>query len=228
MTENTIYQPPVNLKARLKNSYDSMAPQYNEWTAQHTSIRMDYLDKLLPKLVENESPIAVLELGCGYGLPVSQKLLSHPNISVTANDLSSTQIALAKENLKTAGESRVTFLEGDMLKLDLAPRSFDAVVAFYSIIHLPRDEQVTLLGSIAKWLKPGGFLLANFAADEIPGVEMENWLKEEKGWMFWSGWGQEGTVEKIKDAGFEIITNEVVEDVVDATNFLWIIAKKAL
>ncbi|QDS77777.1 hypothetical protein FKW77_005283 [Venturia effusa] len=219
------YQPPADMKARLKASYDAMATEYNEWTTGHFAIRLEYLDKLVAKILEREGPQSVLELGCGCGLPVSEKLLSYPEISVTANDLSSTQIALAKENLKKAGD-HVTFLEGDMTKLDLEAGSFDAVVAFYSIIHLPKYEQVTLLASIAKWLKPGGYLLANFSAQESDGEELEKWLADE-GWMFWAGWGREGTVEKVKAAGLAIVLEEVKEDVVDSTNFVWVMAKKA-
>lgn len=225
MSESIPYQPPADMKARLKESYDAMATEYNEWTTGHFAIRLEYLEKLIPKLLEKDGPKSVLELGCGCGLPVSEKLLSYPETSVTANDLSSTQIALARENLKDAGD-RVSFLEGDMTKLDLAPESFDAVVAFYSIIHLPKDEQVTLLADIAKWLKPGGYFLANFSAQESQGVELQKWLAE-KGWMFWAGWGRVGTVEKIKEAGLDIVIEQVAEDVVDSTNFVWIIAKKS-
>ncbi|TID17737.1 Elongation factor 1-gamma 1 [Venturia nashicola] len=218
------YQPPADIKTRLKASYDAMAPEYNEWTTGHFAIRLEYLDKLISKLLEKKGRKSVLELGCGCGIPVSEKLLSYPDVCVTANDLSATQIALARQNLKEAGD-RVQFLEGDMTALDFATGSFDAAVAFYSIIHLPRDEQVTLLGDIFKWLKPGGYLLANFSAQESQGVEMEKWLAEE-GWMFWAGWGREGTVGKIRDAGLEILIEEVKEDVVDATDFLWVIARK--
>jgi SAM-dependent methyltransferase len=168
----------------------------------------------------------VLELGCGHGLPVTQKLLSHPNFSVTANDLSSAQLALARTNLQPDPPSRLTLLEGDMLALDFPPASLDAVVAMYSIIHLPRAEQVEMLRKIVAWLKPGGWVLANFAAVELEGREVQNWLKEEKGWMFWSSWGSEGTLEKVREVGLEVVVQETVEDVVDVT-FLWILARKS-
>ena len=74
-----------------------------------------------------------------------------------------------------------------MLALDFTPAAFDAVVGMYSIIHLPRAEQVEMLRKIVTWLKPGGWLLANFAAEEMAGTEISNWLEEEKGWMFCSG-----------------------------------------
>jgi SAM-dependent methyltransferase len=229
------YVPPADLKSRLKASYDAIAPRYNEWTTPHSATRLRYLDQLLSRLptttsISPSSPVSVLELGCGYGIPVTQKLLSHPNFSVTANDLSSAQLALARVSLlpdpPDSAHGSLTLLEGDMLALDFAPATFDAVVGMYSIIHLPRAEQVEMLRKIVVWLKPGGWVLANFAAEETAGREIQNWLEEEKGWMFWSGWGSEGTVDKVREAGLEVVVQETVEDVVDA-KFLWILARKS-
>ena len=69
-------------------------------------------------------------------------------------------------------------------------------------------------------------MLANFAAEELEGREMQKWLGEEKGWMFWSGWGTKGTAEKVKGAGLEVVVQETVEDAVDV-KFLWILARKS-
>ncbi|RDW56681.1 hypothetical protein BP6252_14033 [Coleophoma cylindrospora] len=112
-----------------------------------------------------------------------------------------------------------------MLALDFPPATLDAVVGMYSIIHLPRAEQVEMLRKIVAWLKPGGWVLANFGAEELAGKEAENWLQEEKGWMFWSGWGTEGTLDKVKEVGLEVVVQETVEDETDA-KFLWILARK--
>ena len=230
-----LYDPPADLKARVKASYDAIAPRYNEWTTQHSTPRLHYLDQLLGRLPTTttsspSTPVSVLELGCGCGLPVTQKLLSHPNFSVTANDLSSAQLALARTSLLPdppgPAHDRLTLLEGDMLALDFPPATFDAVVAMYSIIHLPRAEQVEMLHKIVGWLKPGGWVLANFAGEEIAGREMQNWLEEDKGWMFWSGWGSEGTAEKVREVGLEVVVQETVEDMVDV-KFLWVLARKS-
>ncbi|KAM0322532.1 hypothetical protein ACHAQA_009379 [Verticillium albo-atrum] len=222
---------PADLKSRLKASYDAIAPKYNEWTIPHSTTRFRYLDQLLSRLPTTTStPVSVLEIGCGQGLPVTEKLLSYPNFSVTANDLSSAQIALARTNLLSdpAGpaDGRLTLLEGDMLALDFAPATLDAVIGMYSIIHLPRDEQVEMLRKIVVWLKPGGWLLVNFGAQESAGGETQNWLEEEKGWMYWSGWGSEGSLEKVREAGLEVVVKELEEDAGDA-DFLWIMAKKS-
>jgi SAM-dependent methyltransferase len=230
------YGSPANLKSRLKASYDAIAPRYNEWTVPHSTTRLRYLDQLLGRLPTTNSsslstPVSVLELGCGNGVPVTQKLLSYPNFSVTANDLSSTQLALARASLLPdppgSAHGRLTLLEGDMLALDFTPATLDAVVGMYSIIHLPRAEQVEMLRKIVAWLKPGGWMLANFGAEELAGAEQQNWLEEEKGWMFWSGWGSEGTVERVREAGLEVVVQETEDDVVDNAKFLWILARKS-
>ena len=69
-------------------------------------------------------------------------------------------------------------------------------------------------------------MLANFAAEELAGKEMQNWLDEDKGWMFWSGWGSEGTAEKVREIGLEVVVQETVEVMVNV-KFLWVLARKS-
>ncbi|KAF2021009.1 methyltransferase domain-containing protein [Aaosphaeria arxii CBS 175.79] len=224
---STNSQVPEDLKARMKESYDAIATEYNSrFVRDDDAIRLDYLERLFQRLRENgKQDATVLELGCGAGIPGTRTLLENksPSFSVTANDLSTTQIDLAKKNLEAYSE-RLTLVQGDMLQLSFEDGSLDAVVGFYSIIHLPREEQTVLLHKIAKWLKPDGFLLANFSKEELPVAIDENWLKQEKGWVFWSGWGSEKTLKIVEDAGFEVLIKEVKQDVKDAA-FLWILAK---
>ncbi|KAI0521328.1 S-adenosyl-L-methionine-dependent methyltransferase [Xylaria bambusicola] len=224
---------PENIKERLKASYDAVASKYNEWTLPHSKKRMEYLSKALEYLnlpAEPEKNPAFLELGCGCGLPVTQKLLeTHPSARVIANDLSTTQISIARENLITNPEDevaqRLELIPGDMSALTFPNESLDLVVAFYSIIHLPRTEQTALLERITKWLKPGGYFVANFSAKESENAVREQWL-DDKDWMFWSGWGQEKTLEAMKKAGFEVLVAKVETDAVDGVSFLWTVAKR--
>ena len=194
---------PADLKFRLKASYDAIAPRYNEWTIPHSTTRLHYLDQLLGRLPTTttsssspSTPVSVLELACGYGIPVTQELLSKPNFFITANDLPSAQVALARANLLPdppgPAHGRLTLLEGDMLAPNFGPATFDAVVGMYSIIHLPRVEQVEMLRKIVAWLKPGGWVLANFGEDEFAGAETQNWLGEEKGGCFGVAGGAKG------------------------------------
>ncbi|KAI0204869.1 S-adenosyl-L-methionine-dependent methyltransferase [Astrocystis sublimbata] len=230
MEAHDISAIPADMKERLKASYDAMAPTYNEWTIPHSKQRLEYLDKALECLSQSNrsDDLAFLELGCGCGLPITKRLLSHSNAKIFANDLSDTQIALAKANLTQGSEGevaqRLELAQGDMNQLTFPDHSLDMVVAFYSIIHLPSHEQTALLGRIAQWLKPGGVLVANFAEEESNSAVKEDWL-DEKGWMFWSGLGKEKTLRQLNTVGFDVVVADTFNDIVDGSSFLWIIAK---
>jgi ubiquinone/menaquinone biosynthesis C-methylase UbiE len=221
-------EPPKDLKQRLKASYDAVASKYNTWTQRHTPLRLEKLQELydlLPDLLEKDKRDTVLELGCGAGDPILQTLLlRNPSLRAIANDLSDTQISLAKENLANlGGDERVRYISGDMTQLSFEEGSLTAVIALYSIIHLPRTEQRDMLQRIATWLRPGGYLLANFSAVDMPSAIMEKWL-DDKDWMYWSGYSEDVTAKAIEEAGLKIERREVKGDNEEA--FLWIIAQK--
>jgi len=236
--------PPADLKSRMAASYDAIAQTYYTTFVENDTkdFRLKYLAQLLSLLQENSpnaAPTKVLELGCGAGVPVTQALLQHPHtpLHITANDLSPTQINLARTHLtpylspplsphpSSLASDRLTLIPGDMTALTFPDATFAAVLAFYSIIHLPRAEQVTLMQKISAWLQPGGLFLANFAADENENVVNENWLGEEKGWVYWSSWGEEGSVKMVEECGLEVLVREISDDAADA-RFVWVIARK--
>jgi SAM-dependent methyltransferase len=64
--------------------------------------------------------------------------------------------------------------------IDLPPASFDAVIASYSFIHIPRTEHYPLFCNIARWLRPTGCYLPILPNCEF-GYE-DNWLVAP---MFW-------------------------------------------
>lgn len=220
---------PSDLKSRLKSSYDAVAPAYNAWTSISNTLRLTYLNHALDLLPSSppSTPLSALELGCGAGTPVCSTLLSSPRglpFHVIGNDLSTTQVSLAKQNLGE-DEEKVRWIEGDMTKLEFPEGSFDLIIALYSIIHLPREEQVEMMGKVVKWLKKGGVVLVNFGAEESEGNEMDGWMGE-GGWMYWSGLGAEGSLDAVKKVGLEVVKGEVSDgDGVDA-NFLWVVGRK--
>ncbi|KAF4951340.1 hypothetical protein FGADI_7538 [Fusarium gaditjirri] len=223
-------EPPVDVKDRLRTSYNAIAPAYNSWTARHNQLRLSYLDKFLnfcPELtsVSGATKKQVLELGCGSGSPFISTLLARaPSVHVHANDLSDVQLDLARQNLAEY-QDRVELYPGDMMKLDFAPGSLTAVVALYSIIHLPQEEQREMIRRIGRWLAPGGIFLSTFGTDEASVIIEEKWI-EEKGWMFWSGLGKEAVLKALThEAGLEVQHVILEEDTDD--RFLWVIATKA-
>jgi ubiquinone/menaquinone biosynthesis C-methylase UbiE len=205
-----------------------MAETYaTHFTTDDDPARLGYIQHLIEHMKNSgKSAVDVLELGCGAGIPATKFMLRNkePAFRVTGNDLSSTQLNQARSNL--AGfEDRLKLVEGDMLSLSFPDSTFDAVTGFYSIIHLPRQEQTELMHKIFAWLKPGGLFLSNFSAEELPASETDNWLGHEKGWMFWSGWGEKASLKMVEDVGLKVLIKELHQAVGDA-KFVWVLAKK--
>jgi len=207
---------PDSPKKLVERGYDKIASQYLEWTTSQPSSRPKYLQVLLEHL-PNQS--RVLELGCGAGVPGTQILDAHHK--VIANDISAAQIELAKKLVPGA-----SFIQGDMMSLDFPQRSFEAVVAFYSIIHLPREEQKILFTRIFEWLEDDGYFLTNLGTTDNSGVLNPDWLGSS---MYWSSFDASTNKRIIQQAGFEVLQAEIVAEEEDGklVPFLWVLAKKS-
>jgi cyclopropane fatty-acyl-phospholipid synthase-like methyltransferase len=200
----------------VAEGYDLVADRYLAWTVEGPT-RLAYLDRLLGMLPDGSR---VLELGCGAGEPVARRLSEHHH--VTGVDLSPEQIARARARVPDAD-----FLIGDMTQLVLEPASFDAVVAFYSIIHVPRTQHTDLFQRIASWLRPDGVLLVTMGAGDSPGTVEDEWLGVP---MYFSHFDAPTNRSIVQRAGFVIESAAVVEDDEDGRQvaFQWIIARRGI
>jgi SAM-dependent methyltransferase len=82
-----------------------------------------------------------------------------------------------------------------------APASFDAVVSFYAIFHIPRVEHGALFRRIASWLRPGGYLLASVGRTDNDDYTEEFFGVE----MFWSHFAADRYREMVTDSGFTLL-----------------------
>ncbi len=114
-----------------------------------------------------------------------------------------------------------------MTKLAFPPASFDAVVAFYSIIHVPRAEHPQLLHAIATWLRPGGMLIATMGASSTEAAIEQDWLGAP---MYWSHFDSETNQLLVQEAGLQILSaqEETADEDDNPVTFLWVVAQKPL
>jgi ubiquinone/menaquinone biosynthesis C-methylase UbiE len=208
----------INTKSVIQQGYDKVAPEYLAWSAPRpTTTRQSYLERLFFLL-----PVGarVLELGCGAGVPSTQLLLSH-GMNVTGVDISSAQIELAKLHVPEA-----TLIHADMMDLSFPGETYDAVVAFYSIFHLPREEQGIMVQRIQDWLKDGGWFLCNFVTEEGD-VWREDWFKS--GVKMGSfGLGVPGNRDLMATSELIVVEDELALEKVGRVEerFHWFFAKK--
>ena len=210
-----VIDPVREPKQIVAQGYDRMGERYAEEATETPGEDREWYTSLVIKTLP--AGAEVLDLGCGAGVPTTQRLAQH--FTVTGVDISTEQVARARRNVPNA-----TFIEKDMTHLVLPPARFDAVVAFFSIIHVPRDEQFGLLRAIATWLRPGGVFVGSVSASP-KGEEVDY----DKDWMgvpmFWSSFGAETNKRLIEDAGLRVTaTDDTPYDPDDM--FLWIVAKK--
>jgi SAM-dependent methyltransferase len=207
-----------SFKRVVETGYDRVAERYLASKDAEDPTTLEALDELAREL----SPgAAVLDLGCGAGVPATRRLAQR--FAVTGVDLSTRQLELARQHVPAAN-----FLKADMTDVSFAPEAFDAVVAFHSIIHLPRAEHPALLGKIRRWLKPGGVFLATWALGEWEGEE-NDW----EGWgapMRWSHHDGETSLELLRGAGFAIERAEArtTRGTRGDESWLWVFARKPL
>ena len=101
----------------------------------------------------------LFEFGCGTG---STALYHAPNVkSVTAIDISSQMIGIAKDKQAAAGIENVEFLVDTLDTYQREPASFDMVMA-HSILHLLEDPEMAIHKAYAL-LKPGGYFVSSTA-----------------------------------------------------------------
>jgi cyclopropane fatty-acyl-phospholipid synthase-like methyltransferase len=158
----------------------------------------------------------VLDLGCGSGVPMTQALAYR--YRVHGVDASARQVAAARRNVPGA-----TFQQADITDLALPPASYDGVVAFYSLTHVPREHLAGLLRRAYGWLRPTGTLVASFGTTDDPGTIEGDWLGVP---MFFSHFDAATNIELVELAGFQIRSAQTIVDPEEdgPAAFLWIAA----
>ncbi|CAA9478698.1 MAG: hypothetical protein AVDCRST_MAG02-4687 [uncultured Rubrobacteraceae bacterium] len=204
----------------VERGYDRVAERYLATKDPEDPLALSALEDLSQNL---QPGAKVLDLGCGAGVPTTLQL-TRRGFVVTGVDVSERQLELVRKLVPEA-----TFLKADMTELDFGPNAFDAVVAFHSIIHVPREEHPALLGKIHRWLGPGGLFLATLAMTDFDG-EDGDW----EGWgapMRWSHYDAETNKTMLREAGFDVLyagprTGGGTGD--SEETWLWVLARKGL
>ena len=194
--------------------YDVIGERFVQWRDRIVGDpRREWEDELVSRL---EDGARVLELGCGAGVPDTQRLAAR--FAVTGVDISGEQVRRAR-----AAVPEAEFVHADFTALELDAGSFDAVVSFYAFNHVPRELLASTFARIRRWLVPGGLLMTALGVGDI-----EAWTGE---WLgaptFFSSFPREKNSSLVREAGFELLRDELVtfrEPEGDVT-FQWVLAR---
>lgn len=208
----------VDPKRMVADGYDAIFARYERWEEDEgEGARGARIHAVLPLVPSRRS---ALDLGCGTGTKATVYLAREFD-AVTAVDISARSIEVARQRIPG-----VEFVACDMTRVEFPGNSFDLVTAFYSVVHVPADEQPGLAARVASWLVPGGVFLFNVglhAGDQ----QEDDWLGAP---MYWSSLGRDATISMVTASGMRVVATEVetvVEDGVEVS-FLWVSAQRAM
>ncbi|MGH7601056.1 MAG: class I SAM-dependent methyltransferase [bacterium] len=184
----------------LQDSYDAVADEYVArifHELEHKPLDRELLERFAAS-VRNAGPVC--DLGCGPG-HVARYLLER-GVNVFGLDLSPRMVEQARQL-----NPGIVFKQGNMLALDADDEAWTGIVAFYSIIHIPRDRMIAALQELKRVLRPQGLLLLAFHVGQETLHREELWGKKVSlDFFFFERHEMEGY---LRLAGFEI--DDVIE-----------------
>ena len=187
------------MRQDVQAAYDELAAVYADTRSESTpeTPLFDVLGKQL------DEQARILDVGCGDGTPGTAHFSEQ--FEVIGIDISREQLRLAAETVPNT-----PLLQGEMSDLPIPSSSVEAVLALYSIIHVPRAEHQAVFEEWARVLRPGGWVLFSSGT--------EGWAGRNPDWldsgveMVWSYPGPEETVSALEAAGFELERTVTVPD----------------
>lgn len=182
----------------VRQGYEQAAERYLAQRDRFASL--PYLDLLIERL---RPGAAVLDVGCGAGIPVDEYLVGK-GFQVAGIDISEKQIELARRHVPDA-----TYRVQDLSTLRAGGYEVDAVVSFYAIFHTPRQTHLQTLRAFRSFLPPGGLILVTMGSSDWEGEEEDFHGVR----MYWSHYDRATNTKLIEEAGFTIL-----HDVVDEAN----------
>lgn len=149
----------MDLSAQSKERL-ARADIHEQWESDYLNPAMDRFYALaFDRIVEALGDVrgkTILDVGCGYCYHTTR--LANRGLKITAVDFSEAALAQATNILAAAGiEGQVTLRQADATKLPFEDSSFDHVLMWGVLMHIPQAEKA--LAELARVLKPGGRLV---------------------------------------------------------------------
>ncbi len=205
---------PLDPRDAVRAGYDEIAAA---WSADRAARPKPEAVRLLDQLVVSlPQGSVVVDAGCGAGAPVTRALAGA--FDVLGVDVSPAMIARARQAVPGA-----EFHVADMTSFELPPEAVDAVVSYYAVIHVPREEHAALFRRFHTWIRPGGLALLCLGRGDLPSEVDDDFFGVS---MYWSHFDGPTNVRLLIDAGFEIVDKEEEADPLGTGSHLFVLARR--
>lgn len=137
----------------------TLADQDGELIARSSRILEPFQVEAIQDFFPKSGNVRLLEIGCGSGVYLRYAAQRNASLTGVGLELQPAVAEMARGNLRDWGlEGRMKVEDGDF-RARPAGELFDIATLYNNIYYFPVAERVSLLGRIASFLKPGGFLL---------------------------------------------------------------------
>lgn len=139
----------------VQYSYDQVAEEYTTrifHELEQKPLDREWLDDFARAM---QGAGLVVDVGCGPGHVT--RYLHERGVSIRGLDLSARMVEIARHM-----NPEIAFEQGDMAVLQAQDNAWSGCVAFYSLIHFPPTQLVSVLSELRRVLKPGGLLFLAF------------------------------------------------------------------
>ncbi len=141
------------IKAGIKYSYNIAAKNYHKLFSDELK-EHKYDQQLLSQFADELPKDSIIcDIGCGPSVQMGGYLFEKGH-NVEGLDFSDACI----ENAKTI-YPKMKIHNVDMTKTNLPDNSYDGIISFYSLFHIPKEYQHEVFKEFHRILKPGGKLL---------------------------------------------------------------------
>jgi SAM-dependent methyltransferase len=109
---------------------------------------------------------------------------------------------MAQLGLARGHVPHLPLVAAEMSVLPVASSVFDALVSYYAIIHVPREDHAAVFHEFRRVLRPGGWTLVCVGSDDNPDDrDVASWLGTP---MYWSHFDAETSLALVTGAGFRV------------------------
>lgn len=168
---------------QVRKQWDEISESYSDYrdpNGPETDLITDLIERF------DKKP-RVLDVGCGDG----ERTLDNLTESSIGIDVSRSGLDIANKNVQNE------LIQADMKNLPFENSSFDAITAYFSVFHVPREKHGRVYEEFNRVLSDGGWVLMTLPSGRFHTVRT-GWMG---GRMLFSSPGRERTVELLRDAG---------------------------
>lgn len=136
--------------------FDREADDYEPMHLAHTDAGMEGKATIAAHLPADAR--RVLDIGAGTGLELEELYRLHPDVKITAVDISRAMLEHLRERFP---EKDIQIVVGDYFTQDFGTEPYDAVITSMSLHHWTPDEKRKLYQRFLQALRPGGVYIEN-------------------------------------------------------------------